>query len=407
MDLVTRFLKYVSFDTQSQPDAACFPSTEKQKALGAYLVEELKSFGVQDAKMDQWGYVTGTIPATVKENVPVMGLISHMDTEPGTSGKDVKPRIVKNYDGGDILLNEKEQIVLEAARFPHMKRYAGCDLIVTDGTTLLGADDKAGVAAIMTLAETLMADRSIPHGAIRVGFTPDEEVGTGVDHFDVKAFAADYAYTVDGGDPGEISYENFNAAQAKLTFHGLSVHPGGAKGQMRNASRLAIELDRMLPEAQRPEHTEGYEGFFHLTGMTGEIELAKSEYIIRDHDREKFERKKAYLRRCVDFLNEKYEAGSVELELRDSYYNMAETLKDRMEIVERARKAMRAVGVEPFSNAIRGGTDGCRLSYMGLPCPNLCTGGLNAHGRFECLPVQSLEKVEQILLELAKLTVEG
>lgn len=407
MDVVSRFLSYVRFDTQSQPDADCFPSTEKQKIFAQYLVDELTSFGISDAKMDTWGYVTGTIPATIEKEVPVMGLIAHMDTEPGTSGANVQPRIVHQYDGEDLVLNEALGIVLEVSRFPHMKRYAGCDLIVTDGTTLLGADDKAGIAAIMTMAEILMADPSIPHGAIRLGFTPDEEVGTGVDHFDVSSFAAQYAYTVDGGDPGEISYENFNAAQARLTFHGVSVHPGGAKDQMINAARLAIELDTLLPEGQRPEHTDDRDGFFHLTQLTGETELANSEYLIRDHSKEKFQEKKDFLARCVQFLNEKYGPGTVELNLHDSYYNMAEVLRDQMDIVERARKAMRSLGIEPFSCAVRGGTDGCRLSYMGLPCPNLCTGGLNAHGRFECIPVQSLEKVTQILLALAKETVNG
>ena len=406
MSVVDRFLKYVTIDTQSQPDAECFPSTEKQKDLGRVLVQEMKEMGIQDAHMDSWGYVMGTIPATTDRKVPVMGLIAHMDTEPSTSGTGVTPRIVPHYDGNDLVLNEKLNVVLERVKFPHMKKYIGTDLIVTDGTTLLGADDKAGVAEIMQMAETLMSHPEIEHGTIKIGFTPDEEVGTGVDHFDVAKFGADYAYTVDGGDPGEVSYENFNAAQARLTFYGLSVHPGGAKDQMINASRIAIELDQMLPESQRPEYTDRYDGFFHLTEMAGSIENARSEYIIRDHDKDKFEQKKRFIRQCVEFLNQKYGTTVAELDLKDSYYNMLETLRDRMDIVERAKKAMVRGGAEPYSNAIRGGTDGCRLSFMGLPCPNICSGGINAHGRFECIPVQSLEKISQILVELAKLTIE-
>lgn len=400
MELIERFLKYVSFDTRSQPDADTFPSTEKQKALGAYLVEEMKGLGIGDAKMDEYGYVTGTIPGNLPVEKPVMGLIAHMDTEPSTPGDNIKPRIVKNYDGGDIVLNRELGIVLRAEQFPHMKKYRGQDLVVTDGTTLLGADDKAGIAAILTVAETLMKNPDLPHGTLRLGFTPDEEVGTGVDHFDVEAFGADYAYTLDGGDPGEISYENFNAAQARIQVKGLSVHPGGAKNQMKNAIRIAMELDHMLPPEQKPEYTEGRDGFLHITSFTGDIESAHMEYIIRDHDMEKFQEKKTDLQRVCGYLNEKYGADTVKLTVTDTYYNMLEKLKDHMFIVDQARKAMEELGVKPFSSAIRGGTDGCRLSYMGLPCPNLCTGGVNAHGRFECLPIQSLEKVTEILLKI-------
>lgn len=400
--LIERFLSYVKIDTESVEDVECFPSTEKQKILGKQLVEELKELGAQDVSMDEYGYVFATIPATTTEKVPTIGFISHMDTAPAMSGLNVKPRIVKEYDGNDIVLNEELGLVLSAENYPDMKKYTGKDLIVTDGTTLLGADDKAGIAEIMTLTEYLLSNPQIPHGTVKIGFTPDEEVGRGVDFFDVKRFGADFAYTVDGGELGEIEYENFNAAGAKLVVNGTSIHPGSAKGKMKNAVLLAMEFQNMLPVEENPSYTEGYEGFYHLDAISGNVDKTVSNYIIRDHDRTKFEEKKVRFQKTADFLNDKYGEGTFEVQLKDSYYNMKEMVEPHMHLIENAKQAMEKVGVTPIISSIRGGTDGARLSYMGLPCPNLCTGGHNFHGRYEYICIQSMEKVVEILKNLVE-----
>lgn len=407
MNVIERFLKYVAVDTESVEDAACFPSSEKQKDLAKMLVEELAAIGAQNPHMDEYGYVYATIPATSDKKVPALGFLAHMDTSPAMSGKDVKPRIVKNYDGGKIVLNEKENIFMDAAMFPSLSHNVGKDLIVTDGTTLLGADDKAGIAEIMTMAEILLADKTIPHGTIQIAFTPDEEVGAGVDHFDVDGFGAEFAYTVDGGALGEIEYENFNAASGRLKIHGQSIHPGSAKGKMVNALLVGMEFQQMLPVAQNPAYTEGYEGFFHLDRMTGGVEEAELFYIIRDHDKAKFEEKKARFEKTAAFLNEKYGAGTVECKVQDSYYNMKEKVEPYMFLIDNATKAMEDLGIAPIITPIRGGTDGARLSFMGLPCPNLCTGGENYHGKFEYVPVQDMEKIVEFLLQLIKVYQEA
>jgi len=401
--LIERFLSYVKIDTESVEDVECFPSAEKEKVLGRKLVEELKAIGAQDVSMDEYGYVFATIPATTDKNLPVIGFIAHMDTAPAMSGADVKPRIVENYDGRDVALNKDLGIVLSVDSYPELKNYTGKDLIVTDGTTLLGADDKAGIAEIMTLAEYLLSNPQIPHGTIKIGFTPDEEVGRGVDFFDVKRFGADYAYTVDGGELGELEYENFNAAGVKLVVHGLSIHPGSAKGKMKNAVLLAMEFQSMLPVFDNPTYTEGYEGFYHLDTISGNVDETIANYIIRDHDREKFEEKKDRFMKTAQFLNEKYGEGTFEVQMKDSYYNMKEMVEPHMHLIENAKKAMEAVEVVPKVVPIRGGTDGARLSYMGLPCPNLCTGGHNFHGRYEYICIQSMEKVVEILKQIVDL----
>ncbi len=398
-----RFLKYVKIDTQSLEDMDTVPSTEKQKNLAKILAEELKEIGARNVKMDDHGYVYGTIPSTSKKKLPVLGFISHMDTSSAISGKDVKPRIVANYDGKDIVLNEKLKIKLETSQYPSLINYIGQDLIVTDGTTLLGADDKAGVAEIMVMAETLLTHPEIEHGTIQIGFTPDEEVGRGVDFFDVKGFGADFAYTVDGGELGEIEYENFNAAAAKLIIQGTSIHPGSAKNKMVNALLLAMEFQSMLPVQQNPMYTEGYEGFYMLSTLEGSVDLAKASYIIRDHDRAKFEEMKGRFQKIADYLNEKYGAGTFKTVIKDSYYNMKEMIKPHIHLINNAKKAMEELGITPSVVAIRGGTDGARLSYMNLPCPNLCTGGHNFHGRYEYIPIRSMEKVTEILLKMIEL----
>lgn len=400
MKVVDRFLKYVAVDTESVEDAACFPSSEKQKNLAKMLVEELKELGAQNPRMDEYGYVYATIPATSDKKVPVLGFLAHMDTSPAISGANVKPRIVKNYDGGVIMLNEKEQISMDAGMFPSLSHNVGKDLIVTDGTTLLGADDKAGIAEIMTMAEILLSDTSIPHGTIQIAFTPDEEVGCGVDHFDVAGFGAEFAYTVDGGALGELEYENFNAASGRLKIHGTSIHPGSAKGKMVNALLVGMEFQQMLPAFENPAYTEGYEGFFHLDHMNGGVEEAELFYIIRDHDRNKFEEKKMRFEKTAAFLNEKYGAGTVECVVKDSYYNMKEKVEPYLFLIDNATKAMKALGITPVISPIRGGTDGARLSFLGLPCPNLCTGGENYHGKYEYVPVQDMERIVEFLLKL-------
>lgn len=401
--VIEKFLRYVKVDTESMSDVEQFPSTEKQKNLGRMLVEELKEMGAEDPQMDEYGYVYSAIPATMEDNGPVIGFIAHMDTSEAVSGHDVKPRIVEDYNGGDIVLNEELGILLQPAEFPDLLSYVGQDLIVADGTTLLGGDDKAGVAEIMAMTEYLLAHPEISHRRIPIAFTPDEEVGRGVDFFDVKRFGADFAYTIDGGAVGEIEYENFNAAGAKVTFHGKSVHPGSSKGKMINAILLAGEFQRLLPVHEDPSATEGYEGFYHPCSIQGSVEQVVEDYIIRDHDKERFEKKKAFFATAVDFMNAKYGEGCVTVALRDSYYNMKEKIEPHMHLIDNAREAIRACGITPVTMPVRGGTDGARLSYMGLPCPNLGVGGHNFHGKYEFTCVQSMEKSVDILLKLVEI----
>lgn len=402
MELKERFLKYVGFDTQSDPESGTFPSTAKQLVLLNYLADEMRDLGLQDVEVDDNGYVMGTVPASPGyEQCAVIGLISHVDTSPDMSGADVKPQIIENYDGGDILLNGR--LTMKVADFPELGFYKGHTLITTDGTTLLGADDKAGVAEIMTAAEYLMKHPEIEHGKIRIGFTPDEEIGRGVDYFDVKRFGATFAYTVDGGFEGELEYENFNAASAMIEVQGRNIHPGYAKDKMINALQVVNELNNLLPPFQRPEHTEGYEGFYHLVSIKGEVENASSEYIIRDHSRVKFEQKKSFLQAAVDLLTQKYGDGVIRLTLKDQYYNMREMVESYPELVEKAFKAMEMSGVVPIVRPIRGGTDGARLSYMGLPCPNLFTGGMNFHGKYEYCSLDTMEKAVRTILNLINL----
>ena len=405
MELKERFLKYVSYDTQSCEESTTFPSTDKQKVLLADLAEEMRALGMTEVTMDEYGYVMGTIPASKgKESAPVIGFISHVDTAPDMSGKDVKPQVIECYEGGDIKLND--QLTMRVEDFPELEFFKGHTLIHTDGTTLLGADDKAGVAEIMTAAEYLLTHPEVEHGKIRIGFTPDEEIGRGVDYFNVEKFGAQFAYTVDGGMEGELEYENFNAAGAKIHIQGRNVHPGYAKDKMINALQVACEINSMLPAVQRPEHTEGYEGFYHLVGLNGAVEEADMSYIVRDHDRAKFEQKKAYLESVVALLTKKYGEGVIELKLTDQYYNMREMVEPHPEVIERALAAMREAGVEPLVRPIRGGTDGSRLSYMGLPCPNLFTGGMNFHGKFEYCSLTTMDRAMQVILNLARLWAE-
>lgn len=394
MDVIQRFLKLVSYDTTSDEQSAVCPSTPNQKVLGQEIVRQMQEIGISDAHMDENGYVYGTVPATGAG--PVIGLIAHMDTSPDASGAEIKARVTEPYQGGDVLLNEEKGIVLAPAEYPSLNRNVGKRLIVTDGTTLLGADDKAGVAEILACAEYLLHCGK-PHGAVRIGFTPDEEIGRGADLFDVPGFGADYAYTVDGGSLGELEYENFNGAAATVEIFGKSIHPGSARGKMVNAALLAMEFNGLLPAYQVPACTDGYEGFFHLTEMEGEVEKATLHYIIRDHDAEKFQARKDLMEATGRFFNEKYGAGTVKVTVTDSYRNMKEKILPHFYIVENAKKAMTACGVTPMEVPIRGGTDGARLSYEGLPCPNLCTGGENFHGRFEYIPVEDMEKVVEIL----------
>ena len=394
-----RFLRYVSYETTSDELSETGPSTEKQKALGKTIVEEMLSMGIQDAHMDENGYVYGTVPGD--PSLPTVGLIAHMDTAPDASGANIRARIVE-YNGGDILLNGEKGIYLRETDYESLKRNHGKHLIVTDGTTLLGADDKAGVAEILTAAEILLTQGG-KHATLKIGFTPDEEIGRGADKFDVQGFGADYAYTADGGTVGEIEYENFNAASACVTFHGLNIHPGSAKDKMVNSQYIAMEYQSLLPTAQKPEYTEGYEGFIHLTDMRGEVENSQLRYIIRDHDMAKFQEKKRLMAAAADFLNDKYGAGTVEIALRDSYFNMREKIEPCMEIVDRAKRAMALAGMEPKEVPVRGGTDGARLSYEGLPCPNLCTGGENYHGRFEYIPVEDMEQCVKMLVNILRM----
>ena len=396
MTVQERFLKYVSYDTQSDDNSPSCPSTAKQKALGAYLVEEMKSLGISDAFMDDNGYVYGTVPGD--PSLPTIGLIAHMDTAPDAPGKDVKASILE-YQGGDVLLNEAQNIVMKACDYPNLKNHIGKHLIITDGTTLLGADDKAGIAEILTAAEYLL-NHDVRHATLKIGFTPDEEIGRGADLFDIQGFGADYAYTADGGPIGELEYENFNGAGAQIVVHGRNIHPGSAKNKMVNSQYIAMEFQSLLPAAQKPEHTEGYEGFFHLTSMEGCVEKSVLRWIIRDHDMGRFQERKALMEAAAAWINAKYGEGTLELTIQDSYFNMREKIEPVMFVVDRARAAMEAVGITPMDVPIRGGTDGARLSYEGLPCPNLCTGGENFHGYFEFIPVEDMEKCTEMLVKI-------
>lgn len=401
--LLERFLRYTKIDTQSQHDAESYPSTTKQLDLARLLEKELRELGMSEVELDQYGYVTATLPANIDHDCPVVGFIAHMDTSPDASGENVKARVIENYDGKDIVLNEAENIILSPDVFPALLKYKGESIVVTDGTTLLGADDKAGIAAIMDAMRYLIANPDIKHGHIRVGFTPDEEVGAGVAYFDVQKFGADFAYTIDGGEKGELEYESFNAASARLKFKGISVHPGTAKGVMRNANLVAMEFQSLMPLFDRPEHTEKREGFIHLTQMSGLTEAAQLDYIIRDHDKTLFEAKKQIVRDAAAYLQSKYGDDVLELEIKDQYFNMGEVLKEHPEVVELARQAYRAEGIEPIEIPIRGGTDGSRLSFMGLPTPNVFYGGHNAHGPLEFLSVTGLEKSRDVIVRIAQL----
>lgn len=396
MTVIERFLKLVSFDTTSSEESGQHPSTPNQKVLGAELVRQMQELGIQDARMDAFGYVYGTIPANCEKNLPVYGLIAHMDTSPDAPGGPIHARITEVYEGGDIILNEEQGIVLSPREYESLLNHTGKRLIVTDGTTLLGADDKAGVAEILSAAELLLAS-NLPHGTVKIAFTPDEEIGEGADHFDVAGFGAEYAYTVDGGAIGELEYENFNAASALVEIAGLSIHPGSACGKMVNASLVAMEFASLLPALETPYFTDGYEGFFHLTDMEGSVEHAKLSYIIRDHDREKFEARKAVLEKAAKEMDRRYGGGTMKLTIRDSYYNMKEKIEPCMFLVDQAKSAMLELGIAPKVQPIRGGTDGARLSFLGLPCPNLCAGGENFHGRFEYVPVEDMEKITKLL----------
>lgn len=391
-----RLLRYVKFDTMSDEFSETCPSSAKQRILGAALVEEMKAMGIEDAYMDEFGYVYGTVPGDPK--LPTIGLIAHMDTSPDASGADIQARVVP-YDGTDILLNPEKQIYLREKDYPILARSRGKHLIVTDGTTLLGADDKAGIAEILTAAEILMTQRTA-HATLKIGFTPDEEIGRGADKFNLRDFGADYAYTCDGGTLGELEFENFNAGSAKVEITGLNIHPGSAKDKMINSQLIAMEFNSLLPVHQRPERTEKYEGFIHLTDMQGEVEHSTLRYIIRDHDMAKFQAKKAVMQSAADYLNAKYGEGTVSVTLRDSYYNMREKIEPVMYVVDRAKRAMERAGMNPVAVPVRGGTDGARLSYEGLPCPNLCTGGENYHGRFEFIPVEDMDQCVRMLVEI-------
>ena len=401
-EVLDRFLRYVSYDTQSKEEEEAIPSTSSQLALAKLLRDELTQMGAAQVRMDEYGYVYAKILSNTSRSVPALGFIAHMDTSPALSGRDVKPQLVKNYDGGDICLNHDLGIVLSPADFPELLEYKGQTLVTTDGTTLLGADDKAGAAEIMSMAAWLLAHPEEEHGDICIAFTPDEEVGRGADLFDVEGFGAAGAYTVDGGALGELEYENFNAASARLTIQGSSIHPGSAKGRMKNAILIGMEFQSLLPTFENPMYTEGYEGFYHLDHMEGNVEQAVLEYIIRDHDREKFEKKKVFFQQAADFLNQKYGENTVQPVIRDSYYNMREVIEPHFYLVERAKAAMEELGITPRIAPIRGGTDGARLSYMGLPCPNLCAGGHNAHGKYEYVSVESMERIVELLVRLAR-----
>ena len=398
--VVQRFLKYVTFDTTANPNNSNCTSSEGQKVFANYLVEELKSLGLEDAHVDENSYVMATLRGNT-EGVETIGFISHLDTAPDVTGKNVKPKIIKNYDGKDIVLNEELNIITSSNYYPDLKKFIGEDLIVTDGTTLLGADDKAGISEIVTAIEYLVNNPEIKHGDIKIGFTPDEEIGRGADLFNVEKFGAKYAYTIDGGIMGELQYENFNAAGATITIQGRNVHPGAAKNKMINALHIAAEISQMFPQSERPETTEGYEGFYHLNDINGNVENATMVYIIRDHSKEKFEHRKQYMKDAISKVSEKYN-GRVTLELNDQYYNMKEKVEPVKFIVDIAEEAMKECDITPIIVPIRGGTDGARLSFMGLPCPNIFTGGLNFHSKNECIPIIALEKCSNLIVKIAQ-----
>ncbi len=404
INIKDRFLKYVGFDTQSDTDTGLTPSTPGQMFFSEKIVEELKEMGLEEVELDDNGYVMATIPSNVDHEVPVIGFIAHVDTSPDFSGKNVNPQIVENYDGNAIVLNKEENIVLAPDEFPELNKYVGQTLITTDGTTLLGADDKAGVAEIVTATEYLLNHPEIKHGKIRIGFTPDEEIGAGADYFDVEKFGADYAYTMDGGEIGELEYENFNAALAKVTVLGRNVHPGYAKNKMRNSIRIANQIITMLPRVETPEHTSGYEGFYHLMSFKGEVEKSELLYIIRDFKRDRFEDRKKEIKHIVNKVNKEYGEGTVSIDVKDQYYNMREKVEPVKYIVDNAQKAMEQVGVKPLVKPIRGGTDGSRLSFMGLPTPNIFAGGHNFHGRFEFVPLESMQKAVEVILKIVELS---
>ncbi len=406
MALVERFLKYVSFDTQSSEDTEVTPSTPGQMVFARYLKEELESLGLEDITLDEHGYLFATLPANIDKPLPTVGFIAHMDTSPDMSGRDVSPRIVQNYDGSDIVLCEDENVVLSPEQFPELLDHKGEDLIVTNGKTLLGADDKAGIAEIVSAIVYLKEHPEIKHGKIRIGFNPDEEIGLGAHKFDVEKFGCDWAYTMDGGEAGELEFENFNAASAKITFKGRNVHPGYAKNKMINSIRVANRFCAMLPGHETPEHTEGYEGFYHLISFNGDVEQTTVAYIIRDHDRARFEGRKKEIEQLVQKINAEYGEGTAKLELRDQYYNMREKIEPVMHIIDTAFAAMEAVGVKPNVKPIRGGTDGAQLSFKGLPCPNIFAGGLNFHGRYEFVPIQNMEKAMNVIVKIAELVAE-
>lgn len=401
--VVERFLRYVAIDSQSDESSDTCPSTEKQKVLGRLLVEELRELGLKQVRMDEFGYVYGSLPANTDQNISGLGFIAHMDTSPDFNGKDVRPRIVENYQGEDILLNKEDKQFLSPADFPELLQYKGQSLIVTDGRSLLGADDKAGIAEIMTALQYLISHPEIRRGPVQVAFTPDEEIGRGADHFDVAGFGAEFAYTVDGGRLGELEYENFNAALATLRIEGRGVHPGYAKGKLLNALQMAADFNQVVPSAQRPEHTNGYEGFYHLIEMEGDVNSCVVRYLIRDHAAERFQERKDYLVSLTNLLNKRYGGNRFSLEITDQYYNMKSRIEPVMHIVELAREAMLKCGITPIVKPIRGGTDGARLSYMGLPCPNLFTGGHNAHGKYEFIPIPSMTKACEVLVEMVRL----
>jgi tripeptide aminopeptidase len=402
-EILNRFLQYVAIDTQSDDNSITFPSTVKQFDLLNLLRGQLEAFGLADVSIDANGYVMGTLPSNTTKNVPVIGFVSHVDTSPDMSGANIKPRLVENYDGKAIVLNQEKNIVMSPVDFPELNDYLGQTLIVTDGTTLLGADDKAGITEIMAAIEYLVQHPEIEHGTLKVGFTPDEEVGRGVDFFDVKKFGADFAYTMDGGGIGELEYENFNAAGAKVIIQGRNIHPGYAKNKMKNAILMATEFNAFLPVNERPEFTQDYEGFYHLIKMEGSVENSFVQYIIRDHDKPKFELKKQFFRDCVDFMNKRFGEGCFTLEMKDQYYNMREMVEPVYHVVQTAHDAMIQLGIEPKVVPIRGGTDGARLSYMGLPCPNIFAGGHNFHGKMEYVPLESIVKATEVILKIVEL----
>ena len=402
MDITERFLNYTKYDTQSAEDSESVPSTAKQLVFAEYLKKELEHEGLDDVEMDDQGYIYATLKANTKNDVPTIGFISHYDTSPDCSGANIKPQIVKNYDGNDILLSEG--IIMSPKKFPELLQHEGEDLIVTDGTTLLGADDKAGIAEIVQAMVYLQEHKDIKHGKIRIAFNPDEEIGMGAHHFDVEKFGCEWAYTMDGGDVGELEFENFNAASAKIRIKGVSVHPGYAKGKMINANALAAEFAKLLPEDETPETTEGYQGFYHLIGLQGNVENATLSYIIRDHDRERFEDRKRFIINCVEKMNERYGEGTVVAEMKDQYYNMKEKIDPQMHVIDIVLHAMQECGVAPKVKPIRGGTDGAQLSFKGLPCPNIFAGGINFHGPYEFVPIQSMEKAMQVIVKICELT---